>query len=360
MVKFHKVWREIEKANKFSDLPELDKESVKLEFDETKTGFEGTEDADASGLTRIEKEDWYEAETGLAKDGATERIAFNHGWKEPTQIREGETDYKIYDLEITSDIIEQETIKVKVLEVGKAELDQLDFDTELTAQLDNLNYAKLPGGYKRTDLEKLLDNDFIDEFIGQAGEARTFANNPANRAAVLAYRKTGASFLTGAEAGTIYNKGWKNPDLIEINEDEIWAYSKNGKVSVNIAFQVFQNHWLADEFNFDSSNRALIPSYSSYGEPADRNLDATLTDKQQLDKINEIIKRIKTASRSTDLPTEEEINDYDDSKVVNISGKRIKPRAIVKARRQEAKTRLEQNEANKLARTAAIQAIQRY
>ncbi|CAI2196956.1 13208_t:CDS:2, partial [Funneliformis geosporum] len=68
-----------------------------------------------------------------------------------------------------------------------------------------------------------------------------------------------------------------------------------------------------DQFELDSSGRAVILQYSSHDE-TDRNLDATKTDKQELDKINEIIKKIKTASRSSDLPTEAQIdNDYDDS-----------------------------------------------
>ncbi|CAI2193119.1 11243_t:CDS:2, partial [Funneliformis geosporum] len=78
------------------------------------------------------------------------------------EIEAEQADYEIYDLNITDNNVEEKIIKVK----------------DLTDFVNNW-------------LKRLFDNDFISQFANQEGEARTFANNPDNRAGVLAYQKTG-------------------------------------------------------------------------------------------------------------------------------------------------------------------------
>ncbi|CAI2198942.1 17247_t:CDS:2, partial [Funneliformis geosporum] len=228
----------------------------------------------ATGEVELTKHDW--AEIVKCHEFLDE---INNAAYHPTQIKKGQIDYEIYNLTVNSDTINETTIKVEVLKVEKEELDKVkkfDIEDKFTARLDNLDYAKLPDGYKRENLEefaddwlnRLLDNVFIDEFINQGEKTKQFAEELGNREAVLAYRKqkvvSGVEIeITGKQAGqiSIYDDTGQifvvhmgkefNPlitsfDQAEkelwiedfrrrsgmrslVDEDEIWDYSKNGE-----------------------------------------------------------------------------------------------------------------------------------
>jgi len=56
--------------------------------------------------------------------------------------------------------------------------------------------------------------------------------------------------------------------------------------------------------------KAIVPTYTSHGQ-TDTNLDATVIDREELDKVNEILYDIEKATNLNDLPLEKEIIRYE-------------------------------------------------
>ncbi|CAG8657921.1 12218_t:CDS:10, partial [Ambispora leptoticha] len=255
--------------------------------------------------------------TGLAKDGKDERTAYELGWKNPqgepgkySVIRGKKTNY--FALDLKQDIERQ---------TRSSDLET--FWSNRTAEFNNLKNNLLPADLKKnnlitlyqTTLKNLKEDEFIADFVAQNGEAKQFAEKQNNRDKVLAF-----------QVRPVYRFDADNaPGSLPLpTQDEIWAYSKEGKAR---------------------------GAYGSHSQPVETDLNMAEISRIELDKANRILERISQAQQVSDLPTEPEIEAIIENKVT--AGKN---HASVKTDRNAKKAQLEQRAADQQARTAAIQA----
>ena len=97
--------------------------------------------------------------------------------------------------------------------------------------------------------------------------------------------------------------------------------------------------------------KAVVSTYTSHGQ-TDIDLDASVIDRQELDKVNKILYDIEEATNLNDLPSDTKISGCDESQIPP-----HKNHKQVKILRNNRKIKLEQDAINKQARATAIRAV---
>ncbi|CAG8640571.1 9957_t:CDS:2, partial [Racocetra persica] len=394
MDKFHQLYIDIETATSLTDLRSIDIEV----YDQEQVPNLGKWDRmkvrkDNKELALFETAFEGAGAGPSAKDGVEERKVYDNGWTEPDEIDKPDGFFSIYP-HVNYQIPSTETlkdiwIKAEVKKVKKEELDKVkklldDIRRENSASNLPANYADFQAGI----IENLPDDHTLPEdyrkskiialyqdyhFKNVGGAADTFVGSnifqPDVRKKVLAYRKQvpdifGEREITGAEAGQIYNNGW---DPAEIDIDFIEGITAIQKFKNGASLSLTDQQILEYLKLCPSSDSGLflmfippqeaptINTYSSYGQ-TDQDLDALTIDREELDKVNSIIKQINDAKSLSDLPAETDINimKYEEKKVPA-----TKNYAAIKNQIKDKKAQLDQDAADLTARHDAIQAVEK-
>lgn len=229
-------------------------------------------------------------------------------------------------------------------------------------------------------IQNLRKNDFIKDFRGVGGEAQKLKEGEILKFLLMAELQVSSSgkpvinttlkkqYDLGDKVGKLYNKGWTKPAEIvvdigdggrvktllggrvwdgltksEVQEilwiDEFVKKIKNGNPTYSLtssekaeflkyrqnyndieaehAFLIWKNKWEWDQFVSDGSGGYVIKKYSSSGQ-TDNNLNALEVNRQELDKVNEIIDKINKAKQISELP---KVEGWDERQVPN--GKKL-------------------------------------
>ncbi|CAG8691784.1 14255_t:CDS:2 [Cetraspora pellucida] len=226
-------------------------------------------------------------------------------------------------------------IKAEVKKVKKEELDKVKKLLDDIRQENSAN--NLPANYA----------DFQAGIIENLPDDHTPPENYRKSKIIALYQDYlsdifGEREITGAEAGQIYNNGWdaaeidiekfKNGASLSLTDQQILEYLKLCSSSGNGSFLMF----------IPPQEAPTINTYTSAGQ-TDRDLDALTIDREELDKVNAIIKQINDAKSLGDLPDETDINTmkYEEKQVPT-----AKNYAAIKNQIKDKKAQLDQDAAD--------------
>lgn len=224
-------------------LKEIRREQIE-KFNLFKNSFE---QPNPSGLNDKEIEAWLVNDTGLLKDGISERQAFDKGWNDPAKIEKGDEKttssfVRLPILYISGNFqIEKEVLRVSLDMKGKLAKLAADLLKDINSKTTSI---ELPENYRKEEIDSLNDNDnelpeelqkqsvkqflkYKREYLKKEEECISGFKNIVGEEvileddSILAYHKfspSGEHEITGVQAGQIFMNGWEDPESFEIND----------------------------------------------------------------------------------------------------------------------------------------------